>query len=75
MIGFIIINSPNKDKSGIGEIWAIYLLEEFCGKNYGKKLLDFAVNELISMGQKEICLWVFEENHRARHFYERNNFS
>jgi len=23
----------------------------------------------------EINLWVFEENNRARHFYEKNNFS
>jgi len=75
MIGFVIINiSHNEDKSGIGEIWAIYLLEEFCGKNYGKILLDFAINELNRMAQKNIFLWVFEENYRARHFYEKNNF-
>jgi len=76
MIGFIIINiSHNKDKSGTGEIWAVYLLEEYCGRNYGKILLDFAINELKSKGQKNFFLWVFEENHRARHFYEKNNFS
>jgi ribosomal protein S18 acetylase RimI-like enzyme len=75
MIGFIIINiRHNEDKSSIGEIWAIYLIEEFCGKNYGKKLLDYAINELKRMEPKEIILWVFEENHRARHFYEKNNF-
>jgi len=76
MIGIIIINiQHNEDKSSIGEIWAIYLIEEFCGKNYGKILLNFAINELKSMGQKKIILWVFEENHRARHFYEKNNLS
>ena len=76
MIGFIIINiRHNEDKSSIGEIWAIYLIEEFCGKNYGKILLDFAINELKHMEQNKIILWVFEENHRARHFYEKNNFS
>jgi len=75
MVGIIIINiKHNEDKSSMGEIWAIYLIEEFCGKNYGKILLDFAINELKRMEQKEIILWVFEENYRARHFYEKNNF-
>jgi ribosomal protein S18 acetylase RimI-like enzyme len=76
MVGIIVINiEHNEDKSSIGEIWAIYLIEEFCGKNYGKILLDFAISELKRMEQKEIVLWVFEENYRARHFYAKNNFS
>jgi len=76
MIGFIIINiKHNDDNSNTGEIWAIYLIEEFCGKNYGEKLLNFAINELNRKEQKNIFLWVFEENHRARHFYEKYNFS
>ena len=76
MVGFIIISTRhNEDKSCIGEIWAIYLIEEFCGKKYGKKLLDFAINELKHMGSQKTILWVFEENYRARHFYEKNNLS
>ena len=69
MIGFITININYEDN-----IWAIYLLEEFRGKGYGKIMLDFAVNELKNIGQKEIALWVFEENIKARFFYEKNNF-
>jgi ribosomal protein S18 acetylase RimI-like enzyme len=47
MIGFIIIDkSLEEDKSGVGEIWAIYLIEEFCSKGYGKEMLDFAIKEL-----------------------------
>jgi len=68
MIGFLCIHKKD------GEIWAIYLIEEFCGKGYGKKVLDFAVNELKRIGHKQIFLWVFEENNRARRFYEKNNF-
>lgn len=76
MIGFIIINkSRDADKTGIGEIWAIYLIEEFCGKGYGKELLDFAISELKRVEQKEIFLWVFERNNRARRFYEKYNLS
>jgi ribosomal protein S18 acetylase RimI-like enzyme len=76
MIGFLIINkSLKEDKSNIGEIWAIYLIEEFRGKGYGEEVLNFAVNELTRTEPKEIFLWVFEENNRARHFYEKHNFS
>ena len=47
MVGFLCIN---KNRSGntpdVGEIWAIYLIEEYWGKGYGKELLDFEINEL-----------------------------
>ena len=76
MIGFLIINkSRNEDNSYIGEIWAIYLIEEFCGKGFGKDLLDFEIRELSRVEPKEIFLWVFEDNNRARRFYEKNRFS
>jgi RimJ/RimL family protein N-acetyltransferase len=70
MIGFLIINKSMSDN-----FWAIYLIEEFCGKGYGKEILDFAINELKCAGHKKICLWVFEENNRARRFYEKYAFS
>jgi ribosomal protein S18 acetylase RimI-like enzyme len=38
-------------------------------------MLDFAISELKHAKQKEIFLWVFEENIEARRFYEKNNFS
>ena len=69
MIGFLIINKRHTEK-----IWAIYLLEDFRGKGFGKEIIDFAANELKSVENKEIALWVFEENIRARKFYENNKF-
>jgi ribosomal protein S18 acetylase RimI-like enzyme len=76
MIGFLIINiSRAADQSGVGEIWAIYLVEEFRNKGYGKEMLDFAINELRLVEPKEIFLWVLEENNRARRFYEKHSFS
>lgn len=68
IIGFLCIHKKDSD------IWAIYLIEEFCGKGYGKAILDFAVTELKRIGHKQIFLWVFEENYRARRFYEKNRF-
>ena len=76
LVGFLIINkSQDEDKSYIGEIWAIYLIEKFREKGYGKEILAFAVNELKRIEPKEIFLWVFEKNHNARQFYEKCKFS
>jgi len=57
-----------------GEVISIYLLPEYMGKGYGKSLLKTAVEELKAMGFETIFLWVLEENHRARHFYEKFGF-
>lgn len=58
-----------------GEIISIYLLPEYMGKGYGKKLLAAAVEKLSEMGFRRVFLWVLEENHNARAFYERCGFS
>ncbi|MHC1696148.1 MAG: GNAT family N-acetyltransferase [Eubacteriales bacterium] len=69
IIGFITIHIRD------GEIWAVYLLEEFRCKGYGIQMLDFAINKLKRIGHKKVSLWVFEKNHKARRFYERNGLS
>ncbi|MBD5140441.1 MAG: GNAT family N-acetyltransferase [Ruminococcus sp.] len=58
-----------------GEIISIYFLPEYMGKGYGKKLLAAAVEKLSEMGFRDVFLWVLEENHNARAFYERCGFS
>lgn len=57
-----------------GEIISIYLMPEYIGKGYGKKLLDAVINELRKQGFQEVFLWVLEENRRARQFYENYGF-
>ena len=68
MIGFLVTSEIHS------EIYAIYLLEEFWGKGYGKEVMAFAVNKLTRVNPKEITLWVFEKNTRARRFYEKYGF-
>lgn len=57
-----------------GEIVSLYLLPEYIGKGYGKRLTEYVVNELRKLGYRDIFLWVLEENARAREFYERFGF-
>lgn len=63
-----------EDMAGWGEIVSIYLLPDFMGKGYGKKLFAEAVRGLEEMGFRDIFLWVLEENTNARRFYERQGF-
>ncbi|MCH5349075.1 MAG: GNAT family N-acetyltransferase [Oscillospiraceae bacterium] len=58
-----------------GEIVSIYLLPEYIGKGYGKRLLDAVVSQLKEIGFNDIFLWVLEENSHARRFYEKAGFS
>lgn len=57
-----------------GEIISIYLLPEYMGKGYGRALMTAAINMLGEMGFENIFLWVLEENHNARGFYEKMGF-
>lgn len=63
-----------EDYKDWGEIISIYFLPEYMGKGYGRCLLEQAVEALKAMGFKRIFLWVLEDNHRARHFYEKYGF-
>jgi ribosomal protein S18 acetylase RimI-like enzyme len=58
------------DMDGYGEIVSLYLLPEYFGKGYGKRLLQAAVDGLTQMGYADVFLWVLEDNAKARRFYE-----
>lgn len=60
--------------AGWGEIISVYVLPELIGQGYGHILFTFAVGELLSLGFDRIYLTVFEDNLRARAFYEKHGF-
>lgn len=53
-----------------GEIYAIYLLEEYQHRGIGKALFDRSVEAMVAFGWKSLYVWVLEEN-RSKHFYEK----
>ena len=59
---------------GWGEIVSIYLLPEFYRRGIGSKLFEASLESLVSMGYSDVYLWVLEDNHPARRFYEKNGF-
>lgn len=64
-----------QEYSGCGEIISIYLLPEYIGKGCGGPLLRACLEELKKLGFERILLWVLEDNHRARKFYEKCGFT
>lgn len=61
--------------SDYGEIISIYFLPEYIGKGYGGHLFLKCLNELKKAEFERILLWVLEDNHRARAFYEKYGFA
>ena len=63
IIGFV---SGGKNRFGelkvTGEIYALYLLTEYHGKDFGKQLFLHAVERLHKLGHKSFCVFVLTEN-------------
>ncbi|MDE6421031.1 MAG: 2-C-methyl-D-erythritol 4-phosphate cytidylyltransferase [Lachnospiraceae bacterium] len=55
-----------------GEIFSIYVLEEYHGKKVGYELMNAAFEKLADY--KKIAVWVLKGNDRAIRFYERYGF-
>ena len=53
------------------ELVAIHTLPESHGTGLGAALLTEALNQI---GSQPVFLWAFEENARARRFYEKHGF-
>lgn len=56
------------------EVSRIYVLASQQGKKIGNQLLDFAIVRAVELKLRYIWLGVWEQNHAAMRFYERNGF-
>ena len=54
-----------------GELYAIYVLDDFQRRGYGHQLVREVVAGLKRMGLDDMIIWVLRDNHTARSFYER----
>jgi ribosomal protein S18 acetylase RimI-like enzyme len=70
VIGFATCG-PNRDEPGHGELYAIYVDPGHWDRGAGRLLIEAAKASLRAGGWTDMLLWVFEDNHRARRFYER----
>ncbi len=78
VVGFAM-SGPGRDESapppdGAGEVYAVYVLPDVIGRGLGRALFTTATGELLARGYDPIVVWVFEDNPRARRFYEAAGF-
>ncbi len=59
-----------EDLADHAELYAVYLLDGFKGKDLGRRLFETACNDLRRNGYRHMTLWVLEAN-PACGFYER----
>ncbi|MBU5439155.1 GNAT family N-acetyltransferase [Tissierella sp. MSJ-40] len=45
-----------------GEIYAIYILKEYQQRGIGKKLIDFAVKDLMNENYNKVVIWALKDN-------------
>jgi GNAT superfamily N-acetyltransferase len=62
------------DRTGYGEVYALYVSQDRWGAGVGAKLLDTAVDDLRDRGFTQFVLWVLTGNARARRFYEKQGW-
>lgn len=55
-----------------GEIFSLYVLEEYHGRKIGYELMNAAFEKLSDY--KKVVVWVLKGNDKAIHFYERYGF-
>ncbi len=56
-------------ESGLGELYAIYVLKEFQKQGTGRQLFEASVESLLKSGMKSMVVWVLEAS-PYRKFYE-----
>ncbi|MCQ1995758.1 GNAT family N-acetyltransferase [Arthrobacter sp. zg-Y1171] len=77
VVGFSHADSSSDDDADpqVGEVTALYLLEEFVGTGVGRRLWEAALNQLRESGHTALSVWVLDSNQRGRKFYERRGMS
>ena len=56
------------------EIICIHSLQGNWRKGFGSRMMDRLLGDISAAGYSKVVLWVFEENRRAREFYEAMGF-
>lgn len=77
-VGYVMLTPPDHPdlrQDGDIELKRIYMLGPWQGGGNGKLLLEQALEAASERGAKRIILAVYENNERARAFYEREGFA
>lgn len=70
VVGFVAVGDAHEEGAD-GELYAIYVRPDRWGTGAGRQLMEAGEARLRELGHQRAILWVFEDNPRARRFYER----
>ena len=73
VVGFASVGAPGEPaglQASTGELHTIYMDAAYQGLGLGRRLLDWALDNLRSRGYTSAVLWVLEGNQRGIRFYE-----
>ncbi len=76
--GFLVLGpcrDAGVDRESTGEIRGMYLSPEYWRRGVGRSMCREAEGMLKSRAYSRVVLWVFEDNQRARRFYEAMGFT
>ncbi len=73
VVGFVMGGLNRDEDANVfkGEIYGIYILDEYQGKGTGRRLFIRGVQSLLQDGMDSVKVWVLADNVKARGFYER----
>ncbi|MEZ5172658.1 MAG: GNAT family N-acetyltransferase [Bacteroidia bacterium] len=78
VIGYLKVNLGSSQTEEVHknslEIERVYVLKEFHGMHVGRMLLEKAIELANSQNSEFVWLGVWEKNHKAIRFYEKNGF-
>lgn len=66
----VVLAGPDPDAPSVGHLARLYVDPDLWGHGIGTALYDMAIADLATRFA-EATLWVLEDNHRARRWYER----
>lgn len=70
IIGFASFGKERTERYGVdGELYAVYLLEDYKGEKIGTKLFRAGVEHMRNVGMTSLLVWVLADN-PSRKFYE-----
>ena len=73
--GVVGFASGGRERAGetgyTGELYAIYVLDSFQRRGYGRELVRAVVAGMREMELEDMLIWVLRDNRPARDFYER----
>jgi len=72
VVGFASGGRERAGEAGYkGELYAIYVLDDFQGRGHGQALVRAMVGGLREMDLDDMIVWVLRDNRPARNFYKR----